>query len=265
MKKIPKSLLSLQFHQKLREKDERELYSQNPHDYYAITYRRRINKIIKTVIHTKPQKVLELGCAQGNISLQIAEKNIFTVAVDIDIRMLTYSKMKYEKGPIIWIVNNVTTPAFKPEIFDCIILAEVLEHCATPLEILSNVFKMLKKGGILIVTTPNGDSKLTTLPSYSEVKKQYNSISLRQFGPDGEDHLFAFRCSELKSLLKEIGFTIERLETFGHHFLHLQCLYHLRHSFPWFWNVVLENIITRIPRIRFIFTNGVFVVARKGN
>ena len=45
-------------------------------------------------------------------------------------------------------------PIFNNEIFDMILMLEVLEHVENPLNVSKEVFRVLKKGGTLIAQVP---------------------------------------------------------------------------------------------------------------
>jgi 2-polyprenyl-3-methyl-5-hydroxy-6-metoxy-1,4-benzoquinol methylase len=64
-------------------------------------------------------------------------------------------------------------PAWYSEgMFDIVVLIEVIEHINNPLEMVRNIHKILRKGGLLYVTTPNFNS----LERYL-LKSNYNFIS----------------------------------------------------------------------------------------
>jgi len=137
------------------------------------------------------------------MSLILAEMRYKVFAIDIRENFLEYSKLKYEKGDIEWICSNIEMCKFEEEYFDAIVMGELVEHCAFPERIIDRVFKFLKKNGLLILTTPNGqyirNKGLATFGSLS--KKDKESLQKKQFGPDGVDHLFLFTMEDLKLLL----------------------------------------------------------------
>lgn len=263
MKRIDRCTLTHPLHRVLHEKDERELYGANSHDYYAVNHRHRIDKIVRTVKRLQPRAILELGCAQCTIALRLAEAGLHAVAADIDPCMLTYGKLKYERGPFLPVAANAAQPCFRPQRFDCLILAELLEHCADPTEVLTPARDLLASGGWLIITTPNGGSSLNRLPTYAHRARNRDESVRRQFGPDGDDHLFAFTLRELLLVIKKNGFTVQRATTIGNHFLHWKALYHVRHSLPWIGNTFFEALVPALPFVRLRYTHALFVLARK--
>lgn len=250
----------------LREKEEREWYGCNSHDYYAIQYRQRIRRILRAIRRYAPGPgILEVGCAQSVISLCCAEAGFTAAALDIRFDFLIYSRLKYERGTIDWIQGSVASLPFRENTFDCIVLAEILEHCAWPERVLITARSLLKQGGVLIVTTPNNSSDRSTIGSFSSVSHNRTAIEHVQFGPDGDDHLFTFSMNELHSMVAAAGFDVCEKRFIGNHFLQLGFLYHIRHLLPWIWNSLFEALIPVIPLLGPRFTNGIFMVARRNH
>jgi TusA-related sulfurtransferase len=77
----------------------------------------------------------------------------------------------------------------------------LLEHCAYPEAILAAAASSLRKGGIVVVTTPNGEYVRHHLPNFRSVRDGDRSVlAQRQYGPDGTDHLFLYSAEELQEL-----------------------------------------------------------------
>lgn len=264
MKRISAVTLSYPAHNILWKKDERELYSKNPVDYYALHYRRRINAVCRYVARSKAKRILEIGAAQGNISLRCAESGAHCTAVDIKLDYLTYSKQKHEKGALCLVQASADALPFKSGSFDAIVLGELLEHCAWPERILAEAGMLIVGEGIVIITTPNNHYIHGTEQSFSNVTANRAVIEKYQFGPDGDDHLFTFTCDELSGMVVDAGLQVIKRRYLGSHFLHLPILYHLRSRFPFFFNVVLEQIVPRIPLLRQRYTSTLLFVVGKG-
>ncbi len=77
---------------------------------------------------------------------------------------------------------------FKPSFFDCVLLGEIIEHVLEPGFILREAFRVLKSGGLLVLTTPNRDSV---------------------FFRHAPDHYKEYNYPELAALLGQSGFQIQ--------------------------------------------------------
>ena len=178
--------------------DTREIDNPDRHHPLRLSYGDRINKVFSLIRGYYPThtavRIGDFACAQGNLGLMLAESGYHVVAGDIRLDFLRYSRRKYKYGRIKWVACDLDRPCFKPDSFDIIVLGELIEHCAYPEKIMDNVSRLLKPGGKLIVTTPNGSRLRTRLPAFESLveEDQRRAFEGRQFGPEGEDHLFLF-------------------------------------------------------------------------
>lgn len=186
--------------------DQREKDNPDPYRPACRNYLDRIGKVVDLVRRWVPPggKVAEIGCAQGNMSLLLAEAGYQVQAVDINPDFLEYSKAKYEKGNITWVHANLEDLPAGP-VFDGIILGEIIEHCAWPEKVIASALGRLRPGGTLVVTTPNAQKVGEHLPTFSNFRSEEKRRELEkaQFGPAGEDHLFLFTMGEMKGLVPQ--------------------------------------------------------------
>jgi 2-polyprenyl-3-methyl-5-hydroxy-6-metoxy-1,4-benzoquinol methylase len=263
MKRICTEKLVNPTHKLLQGKDERELYTNNPVDYYALHYRRRIAAVCECIARRKAQRVLEIGAAQGNMSITCSEAGVFCIVLDVNFDYLTYSKMKYEKGAVCWLQASADALPFKKGCFDAIIIGELLEHCAWPERIFAGASELLTATGVIIVTTPNNSFVQSTEKSFFAVASDRSAIEKHQFGPDGEDHLFTFTDEELASVIAAANLKVVDIRYLGNHFLHVPCLYYLRVKFPFLINVILEKIVPVVPFLQRRYTSTLLFIVEK--
>ena len=99
---------------------------------------------------------------------------------------------------------NIYLP-YKDEEFDIVVLAEVLEHLYNPEVCLYEINRVLKKDGILIMSTPNSANikeRIMHVVGKTSSETQAKNIVNR--------HLFFFSHSYLKNMLHNSGFRIEK-------------------------------------------------------
>lgn len=179
-----------------------------------IEYQQRIRFIVRflTKKHPTGAKVLDIGSAQGNISLLLSEKgrHFSCICYDLKEAFLRYSHLKYEKGIVYWVCGDAMSLPFKKNSFDVVILGEILEHLNEPLEILNQARLMLNARGMIVITTPNGGCWTSRLPTYSSHMSQFKNELGKKFvpKPDADGHLFLFVENELRDILKKMGFKI---------------------------------------------------------
>ena len=243
----------------LKNKDEKYLYEQDTEDYSCFSDSKRISLIIKSVKkYSFGNKILDMGCAQGNIATLLAEQGFETVALDLNQNFLNYAKKKREFGNIAYICESALEMPFKNEQFDAVILGELIEHVAYPEKLLQEAKRVLKSGGLMIVTTPNNHIFLGMLsgikPELFEDVKDRNKLLKRQFGPAGKDHLFVFDKKSLNALLERQGFEIIS-EGYINSFLMNPFTYHLLKFIP--------DSLVKIPFLNSKLSLGLYAVARK--
>jgi 2-polyprenyl-3-methyl-5-hydroxy-6-metoxy-1,4-benzoquinol methylase len=250
---------------KLLETDQREIDNPDPYKPACRNYMDRIETVIELVKKMTPPHsvVAEIGSAQGNMSLLLAEQGYQTQAIDIDPAFLEYSKLKYEHGDLVWLHSNLEE--LNPSLlFDAVILGEIIEHCAWPEKVIVNAISHLKPGGILIATTPNAEKLLDPTPTFSEFmdEEKRRELEKLQFGPAGEDHLFLFTMKEMKTLVPQKSKLIDwgdlggslALNSRTHHLFRFLPLSAYRRMIRWMSKVPILN--------RFSFHN-IYMVIQK--
>ena len=89
---------------------------------------------------------------------------------DIRADLIGYVKLKDELGEIGFVPGNCLEVKFD-RLFDCLLLGEVIEHVAYLDKFLKSLAKLVKKGGFIVLSTPNGEYFKNSLPRYSDFPK----------------------------------------------------------------------------------------------
>ena len=96
---------------KILNHDKNEIDNPIKNHYMRINYMNRLQTIISLIKRMFPTptqvKVGDFACAQGNMSLSLAEEGYDVLAIDINPIFIEYSKMKYEFGNIEWICEDL--------------------------------------------------------------------------------------------------------------------------------------------------------------
>lgn len=101
------------------------------------------------------QAVLDIGCGKGLSPLFFAELGNRVTACDISSDAIAFQKSQTRLTAAVQADINTAWP-FASESFDLIFCAEVIEHLPIQTPFFTEAFRVLKKGGRLILKTPNG-------------------------------------------------------------------------------------------------------------
>lgn len=159
-----------------------------------------------------PARVLDIAAAQGNFALSLAELGYEVTWNDLRAELADYVKLKHERGEIRYAPGDVFALGFGAE-FDVVLATEIIEHVAHPDQFLRRVASLVKPGGHVVLTTPNGGYFLNRLPKFSECPdpSQFESA---QFRPNADGHIFLLHEDEIAPLAAGAGLEVVELSLF---------------------------------------------------
>ncbi|MDR2148622.1 MAG: methyltransferase domain-containing protein [Tannerella sp.] len=152
--------------------------------------------------------VLELGCGTGYFTREIAKTKAKIVAIDISPELLTIAKDNVTGTNVSFFIENAYNTTFEDNQFDCVIGSSVLHHLDIK-KALSEMYRILKKDGIIAFTEPNMMNP--------QIALQKNIPYIKRKLGDSPDETAFFRW-KLYKLLKKQGFKIMEIKPFD--FLH---------------------------------------------
>jgi len=130
--------------------------------------------------------VLDAACGTGYGSELLSIFGAKAVyGLDIDEKTIDYAKRKYGSNKISFEVGNIFNLPYRDNFFDVYISFETIEHVENEDAYLKEAFRVLKKGGKFIVSTPNDWGSDDTSPfhvrhydfnSFSRTIEQYFNI-----------------------------------------------------------------------------------------
>ena len=154
----------------------------------------RVDKILELSRKylSNPDSVLEVGCGFGTFCEELISRKKFKRVVGVETtpdlaQTCRLKGIEVIEQPIETVVLD------SDEKFDIIASYEVIEHLFSPNEFLNKLFGCIKKGGLLILSCPNG-----------------NGFDINMLGPLSgsvdHEHLNYFNPDSLSLLLKKCGF-----------------------------------------------------------
>lgn len=161
-------------------------------------------------------KLLDIGCYAGLFlnALREAYPTLDLMGVDsyednIDIAHLLYPHFAH-----IFRHESVYALSFPDETFDVVTNLEVIEHIDRPVDAIREMNRVLKVGGHLILSTPNGSSWTNIRSSlsigYQSLFRRAGKMHIRVFFDNVEwnRHLIEFLPASLHTLLSINGFEL---------------------------------------------------------
>lgn len=159
---------------------------------------RHLTDKILTLIESPPGRVLDVGCGAGRVPVALAERGFEVDALDPEPLVVEQAQELAARAGVevrFFVADfQRADPRFKDESYDAVVCSEVLEHVQTWRDVVDNVRRVLKPGGLFILTTPNDPKQFSALDEYA-------------------GHLRRFRWAELASGLS--GFTVLQAYTVG--------------------------------------------------
>jgi ubiquinone/menaquinone biosynthesis C-methylase UbiE len=98
------------------------------------------------------RRVLDVGCGTGWFSREIERAGGRVVALDIGLNLLARVGEKCRAARV---AGDACRLAFADASFDIVVSSECIEHTADPRRALTEMCRVLKPGGLLVVTVPN--------------------------------------------------------------------------------------------------------------
>lgn len=160
------------------------------------------------------EKVLDLGCGDGALSNILKEKGFDVTASDKDGDRFNF----WDEIPFCKCDLENPLP-FKSGEFDCVVFLEVIEHLRNPFFAIKEISRILKPGGVLVLSTPNIlniRSRLRFLFEGSFDFFREPSVDFYKHNPPSEHfriHAISWRYQELEYMLFDNGLSVESVST----------------------------------------------------
>ncbi len=192
--------------------------------------------------------ILDLGSGKGSRSLFLQSKGLKTIAFDINQSSLDLynNKIKTVCGDM----NNGLP--FESGTFNGVLCTEVLEHTSTPDKVISEISRVLKEDGTLVITTP-----CLNIPIFRGLlTKIYRLLLQRKCSYEVHKQVFSTKnlCSLLQNKFKVVNVEYTRFTTqFQIHF-----------GFSIRLNTILQKFAKNNIFLQY-FAQGNIIVCKKGD
>ncbi len=205
---------------------EKELHEQVPPNWYyqsikvdpfqKFWHKRRFDEVTK-VLEKVDGEVLDIGSADGMFSKVILDGTgaVKLIGIDILENSVKWANRHWRKSKkMIFKLGDAHKLNYNPNTFSAVFIMEVLEHVHNPGKVLTDVKRVLRKGGYAVFLVPSDNFLFRTI-----------WFLWLRFYPRGwvwrDTHIQTYRNSALTKICKDIGFKIEVDKKFNLGMLHL--------------------------------------------
>lgn len=171
----------------------RDFYNLEEKHWWFVARRKIIFSVLDRYLPDKKRlTILDVGCGTGS-TLKELEKLGYAIGVDISEEAVKFCKLRGCKN--VHKVNQKEGLFFKDSTFGLITALDIIEHIDDDCAALAEYYRIIRKGGILLVTVP-----------------AYDFL----WGPHDEvnDHRRRYIAKELRNKVEKAGFTIKKMTYF---------------------------------------------------
>jgi SAM-dependent methyltransferase len=165
---------------------------------------------------SSPSRALEIGPGSGVYLPLMAKLFSEVVATDIEAAFLKHSEfLRQAHSNLTLEIDDITNSKLPAHSFDLILCTEVVEHITESSAAIAGMRRLLKPGGVLILSTPQRYSpleltaKIAFLPGIIQIVRRIYAEPILETG-----HINLMTAGEVEHQLKNAGFSIfERFKT----------------------------------------------------
>lgn len=115
--------------------------------------------VILSLLPRISSRILDLGCGDGYLTGAMASLGHEVTGSDPSLTALSFAREKTRQtriqGSMTFIHHEGCQTSLPAEYFDVVVLADVIEHVESPAALLLEASRVLRPGGILLLSTPN--------------------------------------------------------------------------------------------------------------
>lgn len=140
------------------------------------------------------KRVLDGACGVGYGSALLAAKAAAVVGIDLSEDAIAYARTRYARPNVEFRVEDLQAPRLEDDSFDVVVSFETLEHLPDRDAFLGHVARVLRKDGVLVLSTPRVDETTES--------------------PDNPHHFVEYSRRDFEALLARY---FDQVELFGQH------------------------------------------------
>ena len=194
-----------------------------------MAFKRRVRTIFEWIEPTDDKLIFDCACGRGfylNMIRAVSQCRLVGLELDPEILAKTGRNVGHLPNLLLSRANIYQQP-FADNVFDSVILSEILEHIDDDVRGLREVFRVLKPGGVVAITVPNANYPFWWDPINRVLEDTMHTHI--QYGPLAgiwANHVRLYTADKLRDAVHTAGFIVEAERAFTHY------------SFPFIHNLV---------------------------
>jgi SAM-dependent methyltransferase/phosphoglycolate phosphatase-like HAD superfamily hydrolase len=183
--------------------DELALTYEHPEAYKRFFYRARFKAVLGVLDPQPGEAILDVGCGSGAYTRELVRLGAKVTATEIAPTPLARAKRNLGDlaEQVDFRLDDAQALDLPDSAFDKVLLTEVIEHVPEPERAIAEAARVLRPGGVLVVSTP---SRFSPMNLAYDVKRR-----VRRYGFN--EHLHELTPESFRQLVGE-QFEVERLE-----------------------------------------------------
>jgi SAM-dependent methyltransferase len=187
---------------------------------------RRVREYVISKVSKDVKSILDVGCGSGWVAKYFVPKGVQVHSLDISVVNPAKALKLYPSDNHRGVVADSFRLPFTDCSFDCVIASEIIEHVVSPADFIQELFRVVKKNGELIITTPYKEKIIYNLCVHCNRKTPVNA------------HLHSFDEKKLELLYSGEDLNEFKYESFGNKLLIFLRTYTILQIFPfWLWKL----------------------------
>jgi ubiquinone/menaquinone biosynthesis C-methylase UbiE len=184
-------------------------HSKNAHKSQSFMYNTREDYFIEFMELKGTENILDIGCGSGTFVKRLAQKykKAKFCGADASEAVIKFANKTNTKKNLRFVSAPIEKLPFKDNSFDSVIVSHLIEHIKEPKKALKEVKRVLKKKGILFLTTPN----------YFSLWPLAEIVFDKTIANDGysldEQHISRFTHFSIKKSIRAAGFDIAKAKS----------------------------------------------------
>lgn len=185
-----------------------------------MAFKKRVRTIFDWIQPTDDKTVLDCGCGRGfYLNMIRAVSGCRLYGLELETEIIQKARANLDGLPGITLTQaSIYQQPYADNSFDGVILSEVLEHIDDEIGGLREIMRVLRPGGVLVITVPNANYPFWWDPINKTLETLFNRpIRSGPLAGIWANHVRLYTAERLREVALSAGFIVEEERSFTHH------------------------------------------------